>query len=486
MLGAVKNYFAEFKVLKTANREFWLINAIQFFDGLAYFSMITIITLYLTSNAGLSDVESGTWVGIFTLLISIFVMAVGSICDSIGIKHSYYIGFGLLLFSRLGLGVSPLFLEGSALKITAEVLLIVMAFGTSMILPVTNTGLRRFTTKENRATGFNMYYLIMNVGAIGGGWVVSLFRDHFGAVSGNLAILDFGVAMAVITFIISVIMDEHNYADESERVEKTEEKRSPLKIFLEVWGEKPFRKLMLFLVLTIGVRLVFTHQFLVMPKYYTRAVYNDFDLGQVNMINPTIIVIGLILVIPIINKFDTVKLIIAGMAISAFSLLPMALPLRWFLYLPFIHNYNQALWFVILTQIVIFAFGELTFSPRFTEYIASIAPKDKVGSYMGLSALPMFIAKPVNGFISGILIAKFCYPGIRAKLDIGDVTYWNSPTFMWLVYFILAATSPLAVIALKNYLTKKDDDEPEEAVPEKVEEAVSDRAEELMEDGTTV
>ena len=45
MWTAVKKYFSEFKVLKTASREFWLINAITFFDGLAYFSMVNAITL---------------------------------------------------------------------------------------------------------------------------------------------------------------------------------------------------------------------------------------------------------------------------------------------------------------------------------------------------------------------------------------------------------------------------------------------------------
>jgi dipeptide/tripeptide permease len=230
---------------------------------------------------------------------------------------------------------------------------------------------------------------------------------------------------------------------------------------------------MLFLALTLGVRLVFTHQFLVMPKYYTRVVYNDFSIGYVNMLNPAIIVIGLILVIPIINKFDTLRLIIVGMFISALSLLPMAMPLDWMLSLPMIENYNQALWFIIILQIVVFAIGELIFSPRFMEYIASVAPKDKVGSYMGLSALPMFIAKPVNGLISGILIAKFCYPGIRAKIETGDVKFFDSPSFMWLIYFLIAATSPIAVLMLKKFLTSSnnnDDDTPEEAAKDELQE----------------
>ncbi len=222
-----------------------------------------------------------------------------------------------------------------------------------------------------------------------------------------------------------------------------------------MWKERAFQKLLLFLVLTIGVRLVFTHQFLVMPKYYTRVMTGDFDLGMVNAINPTIIVLGLILLIPVINRYSTVNLVILGMSISASSLLALAVPLEWVLALPFIHNVGQAYFFIIVTQLVVFAIGELIFSPRFTEYIASVAPPDKVSSYMALSALPTFISKPINGFVSGILISRFCYEGIRPKIETGNVDYGGSPEFMWMVYLILAVLSPIAVVATRNFITSR-------------------------------
>ena len=37
----------------------------------------------------------------------------------------------------------------------------------------------------------------------------------------------------------------------------------------------------------------------------------------------------------------------------------------------------------------IFAFAEMTFSPRFYDYIASFAPKGKAGMYMGLAFVPV-------------------------------------------------------------------------------------------------
>ncbi len=458
MISAINNYFSEFKVLKTASKDFWLVNSINFFDGMAYFAMMNILTLYLTTNVGFSDIDSGAWVGIYTLFITAFIFAVGSICDTIGVKKSLLIGIGLLLVARLGLGTAPLFLQGEVLRYTVTSLILVMALGTSFMSPVITTGLRRFTTKENRSTGFNVYYLIMNIGAILSGFAVTDgLRSLFGEVNGNMAILDFGFLMSVCAMLCAWFVNENNYADESERVAKdaSAPAKRPLAIFLEVWKESAFQKLVLFLFLTIGVRLVFTHQFLVMPKYYTRVLTSDFDLGFANSINPLIIVVGLIVLIPVINKFATFKLIVVGMAISAFSLVVMAVPLQWILAIPGIHSVDSAYRFIIFSQILIFAFGELIFSPRFTEYISIVAPKDKVASYMSLSSLPMFIAKPINGFISGMLVSGFAYDGIRAKIDSGNIGYKDSPEFMWVIYLGLALLSPIAVIAMKRVITSK-------------------------------
>lgn len=458
MLSMIYNYFAEFKVLKTASKDFWLINAIQFFDGLAYFSMITIFSMYLSTNIGMDDVDAGIWVGIFSLYITAFTFAVGSICDIIGIKKSFITGMVMLVVARIILGFAPTmtFIPKDLISTIIKGTIIVMSMGTAFMTPVITTATRRFTTKENRSTGFNIQYLIMNIGAILSGFaVVDGFRNSMGEVNGNLAIMDFGILMYVLSLICTLLINEENYSDLDEKYEAKESDR-PIAIFLDVWKESEFRRLVLFLLFTLGVRLVFTHQFLVMPKYYTRILSSDFDLGFANSVNPIIIVLGLIVFIPIIKRFNTFNMIVLGMSISAFSLVFMAIPLEWTLALPFIENTDQGYIFIIYSQIIVFALGELIFSPRFTEYTSMMAPKDKVASYMSLSALPMFIAKPINGFISGLLISQYCYDGVRAKIDTNHITYEQSPEFMWLIYLVLAILSPVAVLLMRNTLDKND------------------------------
>lgn len=453
----IARYFSEFKILQHVSRDFWLTNAIQFFDGLQYFSMIVVFTTFLNRYCGFDDANSALWVGLYTLFISAIVFAVGTICDIIGLKRAYAVGFTILLTGRLILGlgtdICTTIFGWSITQSTYVVMggIFIMSFGTAFMSPVIQTSIRRFTSLETRATGFNFYYLFMNISAWAAGFfIVTELMDRFGEVDGCFMVINFGTLMSAVAFIITRFINEDNYAEPSERMKKSASQRRPLQLFLEVWKEPAFRKLIIFLILTLGVRIVFTLQFIVMPQYYLRTIADDFDLGFANSLNPMVIVLGLILLIPIVNKYSTVKLMIIGMSISAFSLVFMAVPPEWYYIIPGIETRAQAFFLAIVLQIFIFAFGELLFSPRFIEYVARVAPKDKVASYMSISALPMFIAKPINGVIGGLLVSYFCYDGIAAKMDTGHISFWSSPSFMWTLYLALAIVSPIAILKMRN------------------------------------
>lgn len=479
----IAKYFSEFKVLRDCSKEFWYTNFIQFFDGLSYFTLIIVFTLFLKDYCGFNDADAPYWVGMYTLFLSMFVFAVGTICDIIGLKKTYLIGFALLIGGRLimglgsdfGMHVCGLSQDNSKFFVIAGIA--ILSFGTAFMSPCISTSIRRFTTLRARPTGFNFYYLFMNIGAfLAGIAIVDPLREAFGPINSLWWVVNIGTACNVIAFIFTRLIDEDNYAVPEERIAKNEAaKRRPLQLIMEVAKERPFQKLIVFLVLTLGVRLVFTLQFLVMPQYYTRAIGDDFSLGLVNSFNPFIIIAGLILIIPILNRFSTVKLMISGMTISAFSMVLLAIPPEWYFIIPGIETIGQAYFFAIVAQIIVFASGELLFSPRFSEYVARVAPKDKVASYMSLSALPMFIAKPINGVVGGLLVSYYCYDGIAAKMDTGHIDFWNSPEFMWTIYMIMAFISPIAIILTKDSFVS---DKPEEDAEEKPETAAASDASE--------
>ncbi len=462
----IVKYFSEFAVLRDCGRDFWYTNFIQFFEGLGYFSLIHVLTLFLGKYCGFTDSNSTFWVGMYTLFLSMFVMAVGTICDIIGLKRTYTIGFAILVSGRVIMGIGTdvgMDVLGWTQAASANIVivgLVIMAFGTAFMSPCISTSIRRFTTLRSRATGFNFYYLFMNIAAIMAGIaMVDPLREVFGDTNGLSWIVNVGTCCYGVAFIFTRLINENYYAVPEERMPPdAASKRSPLALIAEVIKEKTFQKLLLFLFLTLGVRLVFTLQFLVMPQYYTRTVGEDFSLGLIQSVNPAIIVLGLIAIIPILNRFSTVNLMISGMSISAFSLVFMAIPAEWYFILPGIDTLAQAYFIAIVIQIIVFAFGELLFNPRFYEYVARVAPKDKVASYMSLSGLPMFIAKPINGVLGGLMVSYLCYNGISLKMDTEQVGFFGSPEFMWFIYLGMALISPIAIIATRRMFTTADQD----------------------------
>ena len=452
------NYFSEFGVLKECGKDFWLTNFIQFFDGLSYFTLIIVFALFLKDYCGFRDADAPYWVGMYTLFLSLFAFAVGTICDIIGLKRTYLIGFTMLIAGRIimgmgsDFGIKVLQLSQDSSRFIVIFGLGVMAFGTAFMSPCITTSIRRFTTLRARPTGFNFYYLFMNIGAFLAGFaIVDPIRHSIDGPASYQMVVNFGTACNIIAFIFTRFINEDFYAVPEERIAKKQaSQRRPLQLIGEVIREKPFQKLLVFLFLTLGVRLVFSLQFQIMPQYYTRTIGEDFDLGFMNSLNPFIIITGLIVLVPILNKFSTVKLMIWGMSISALSMVLMAVPPEWYFVFPGIETISQAYFVAIFLQIVIFALGEVLFSPRFSEYIARVASKDKVASYMALAGLPTFISKPLNGVLGGLLVSHMCYEGIAAKMDTGHVSFLSSPECMWSIYLIIAIVSPIAIILTKD------------------------------------
>ena len=199
-VNPIVKYFSEFKILKTVSKDFWLTNVVQFFDGMAYFSMITVFVLYLTDYCSFNDADAALWVGLYTLFISAFVFAVGSICDIIGIRRAYLIGFIILITGRLIMGLGPDIcptVDSGRLAVMTGIL--IMSFGTAFMSPVIQTSIRRFSPLNARSTGFNIYYLLMNISAVVANvFLIEFFRKHFGAVDSGFWIINFGTLMVLL------------------------------------------------------------------------------------------------------------------------------------------------------------------------------------------------------------------------------------------------------------------------------------------------
>src|SRR5215467_15192704 len=103
-------YFKDFGVLKETRKEYWGIQLINFLDCTCYFALLTIATVFLSEDLGLSDKQAGYSTAIFTSATSLMLFVSGLYTDWLGIKKSLTISMVAMLLLRLGVvvvGLTP-------------------------------------------------------------------------------------------------------------------------------------------------------------------------------------------------------------------------------------------------------------------------------------------------------------------------------------------------------------------------------------------
>jgi proton-dependent oligopeptide transporter, POT family len=64
-------------------------------------------------------------------------------------------------------------------------------------------------------------------------------------------------------------------------------------------------------------------------------------------------------------------------------------------------------WRTVAVAMAVFALGEAMQAPRFYEYVADLAPREQVGTFMGFAFLPVAVGSFVGGALGGSLVERF-------------------------------------------------------------------------------
>ena len=264
---AVRSYFTEFARLRDCPREFWVVQLVNLLDAVAYFATFTVVTPYLSETLGYTDASAANiWATCMAVLTATGFVA-GFVGDSLGIKRTLYVSVVLILISRVAISLT----EEHVVVVPA---LFLFAIGTAIMTPILISATKRYTTKQSQTSGFNFLYLMMNVGAFLGNFLLDSMRD---SQWGNRTVFMMGSVMSVLCFLSILLfwrkgiaqVDAQTKADRAEADEKWE---APWTIARSVMRESAFWRFMLFLVILTGVRLVFEHQSQIYPKYWQRTI----------------------------------------------------------------------------------------------------------------------------------------------------------------------------------------------------------------------
>jgi predicted MFS family arabinose efflux permease len=457
----ITGYFRDFGVLRHTRSEYWGIQVVNFLDCVFYFAMLTIASLFLSHDLGMSDQTAGRTIAVFTSATTILLTVSGLFCDWLGIRRSLRFSMWAMLVLRAGVVVVGLMPELPYRGLIAAVLLTLMAPFMAAIQTVFQAATQRFTTKKSRSAGFNLWYLFMNIGAAAGGYAIDFVRLQLKVA--NVHIFTMGVGTAVLCLIAAELMirDETQLRDAEEGPESAAEKpqkKKPLEILKDVVREPALIRLLVLIALILGVRAVYTYLYLLMPKYWERTIGPDAAIGVLNMINPIGIVLGLILFIPLAHRFKVFSMLVYGAMVSAVALFPMALP--WQI---FGTGIAEAHYIMAILCMVIVTVGEVLWSPKLYEYTAAIAPKGQEGTYLGLSMIPWFLAKTIVSWFSGDLLHRWspetvtvdgaAIPLQQAMIE-DRVAYWDSPAAMWLILGGVALVGCVIAAMLRGWLTQ--------------------------------
>ncbi len=450
-LESVVRYFRDFSVLKETRREYWGLQIINVLDSTAYFALLNIVVVSLSDDYGFSDTNAGYVFTLFSSGVTICLFFSGVFSDWLGIRGALVACMAGQVVTRAAVVAAAGMAEGplrSALVIGG---LALMAPWVAMVQTVFQAANKRFTTKRSRGAGFNLWYLFMNIGAAVAGFLVDAFYLHFGLP--RFHIFTFGIATSVVSLLVVPLAirrtDQLTGPDETaEEPVPGDRSRSPWQIARAVIVEPVFWRFTALISCLLGVRAVFLYLALLYPKFWLRVIGDDAQIGALQALNPVLIIIGLILLIPVLNRFGVYRMLVTGAIITSAAQLLQAVP-------PFggmdLARYTYLSTIVFL---VVLTVGELLWSPRLQEYTAAVAPKGQEGTYLGLSMVPYFLAKTFVAALSGHMLLRWCPEDIGPRLRAGTVPFADSPYAMWLVLGLVALAGAVVALVFRGWFTR--------------------------------
>lgn len=395
------------------SRVFWVSNTVEMFERMAYYAIFIVITLYLSNTLGFSDLEAGVISGLFSGGLYLLPIFTGAYADKIGFRRSLIIAFALLTVGYLGLGLLPTLLESAGLVEYGEVttfhglkesslrwiivpIMIVIMVGGSFIKSTISASVAKETTSENRARGYSIFYMLVNIGSFAGKSVIDPLRSFIGDQA-YITINFFSATMTLLA-LVAVALLYHSAHSAGEGKSMREIGHGFLRAFTN-W------RLVALVIIVTGFWIVQQQLYATMPKYVIRMAGEAARPGWIANVNPLVVVLMVGLVTRMMAKFSAITSITLGMFLIPVSALLMACGN---LLDNSLFGGMSSITLMMIVGIVFQALAECFISPRYLEYFSLQAPKGEEGLYLGFSNLDSFLSSIFGFGISGVLLSKYC------------------------------------------------------------------------------
>jgi MFS family permease len=490
-------FIEKFTVFRTAPRELWIIYIAYILENLAYKAGAAgVLTLWLSADLGYADESAGVMVAVWSAIMTLITVLVGSLTDALGIRKTFLLGFWVCLVSRIVMTVT-------ASKWVALIGgLYLQAVGLALLVPVMIAGCKRYSNAAQRSVAFSLYYALMNLGFAAGDFIFDHVRAaatrHNGGVEHvphvwSLDWSSFENCPSQMLMLVAVVFTVPGlilvWLAMREGVEMTEQgvkihppKPNPhaaagamvalwrssvatgqetVRIFSGLWKQPAFYRFLLFMALVVGVKMIFYHLNYTFPKFAIRELGDGAPFAQISGAMNSLMILVLVPICGALSQnISAYRMVSVGSLISALSVFFLAMPAAWFQPMAdswlggFVGNTLlglkgavNPLWISIFFFVVLLSVGEAFWSPRLYEYSAAIAPKGQEASYMALSLLPYFVAKFTVGLSSGWLLKWYCPDN-----GVPNGVHREGSGTMWLIIGLMALVTPVGTFLFRKHL----------------------------------
>ena len=449
------------------SKAFWTANVVELLERLAYYAVFIVITLYLSNVWGFSDVEAGIVAGVFSASLYLLPTFAGAYADRIGFRSAIILAFILLTIGYGGLGLLPTLLESAGLveygmtttftglneswlRWSIAPVLVFVIIGGAFIKAVISGTIARETTSENRAKGYAIFYMMVNIGAFIGKTVVDPLRRSMG--DQGLVYLNYFSAFMTFAALILVIIFYQSTKVEGKGKSFSEIGRSMLKVATN-------GRLMILMIIISGFWMIQSQMYATMPKYVIRLIGEGASPGWYANVNPLVVFISVNFVTSFMRNRTALNSMLIGMFIIPFSALVMSFGNQ--IGLPSILGMHPVA-FMMIIGIGMQALAECFISPRYLEYFSLQAPEGEEGLYLGFSHLHSFFSFLFAFGLSGFLLEKYC-PDPRLFMDASgviDTIAYSAATvnahYIWYYFVGIGAISAIALIFYSKITRKQD------------------------------
>ncbi len=470
------------KTFKSFPRTFWVANTIELFERWAWYGFLMLFANYLTGSSDVgglefSQTQKGMIMGIGTGILYFLPVITGSIADKYGYKRVLIIAFLIYTTAFIFL---PMFNTFTGVFI----MYLYLALGAALFKPVISATIAKTTNDGNSSIGFGVFYMMVNLGAFLGPMVTLLFKS-----ASYDMVFHISAGIIALNFILLFFYKEPDRTKSDETFLE-----SIAHVFKNIGLVLTDFKFVIFLIIVAGFWTMYNQLFFTLPVFIvqwvdTSSMYHFFQTyvpfvaenygegGQmqaefITNFDAMFIILFQIVISSLVMKWKPLNTMFTGFIISS---LGMALTLM-----------TQNVMF-IMVALFIFAVGEMTASPKITEYIGKIASPDKKALYMGYSFIPVFIGNVFAGIISGnvyqamsdkhsILLKEIAKKGLTidsglshneffhkaaGMMDMTDKQLtdylWNNyhPSYIWIVIFGIGIVAAISLKLYNRYVVKE-------------------------------